>query len=108
MNHQRFCDVLCRGLTLCIQEIKTELDNGLVAEPERPSFEKCLAELNQTLAKLRDAQTGRSVIMDQTFWFNLDDALYALEEAPHLVGAAEIERLREAILDWQGGRLVAA
>ena len=105
MNHQRFFDVLCRGLTLCIEEIKTELDNGLIAEPARPSFEKCLAELNETLMKLRDAQAGRSVITDQTFWFNLDDALYALEEA--FAGAAEIEWVRDAILDWQGGRLAA-
>ena len=107
MNHQRFCDVLCRGLTLCIHEIKTELDNGLVAEPERPRFEKCLAELNETLAKLRDTQAGSSVITDQTFWFNLEDALYAVEEAPDFVGAAEIERMREAILEWQAGRLAA-
>jgi hypothetical protein len=76
MNHLRFFDVLCHGLTLCIDEIKAELANGLVAEPERPSFAKCLAELNDTLAKLQDAQAGRSVATDQTFWFNLDDALY--------------------------------
>jgi hypothetical protein len=107
MNSQRFFDVLCRGLTLCIEEIKTELASGLVAEPERPSFDKCLAELNDTLAKLKDAQAGRSVATDQTFWFNLDDALYALEEAPHFVGADKIERAREAALDWQVGRLAA-
>jgi len=82
------------------------LKYGLIAEPERPSFDKCLADLNETLAKLQDAQAGRSVTTDQTFWFNLDDALYALEEVPHL-GAAEIERAREAILDWQDGRLAA-
>jgi len=81
------------------------LKYGLIAEPERPSFDKCLADLNETLAKLQDAQAG-PVTTDQTFWFNLDDALYALEEAPHL-GAAEIERAREAILDWQDGRLAA-
>ena len=79
---------------------------GLIAEPERPSFDKCLADLNETLAKPQDAQAGRSVTTDQTFWVNLDDALYALDEAPHL-GAAEIERAREAILDWQDGRLAA-
>lgn len=106
MNDQRFFDVLCRGLTLCIEEIEADLNNGLIAGPERPSFEKCLAELNETLAKLQDAQAGRSVATDQTFWFNLDDALYALEEVPDL-GAAEIERVREAMLDWKGGRLAA-
>jgi len=45
--------------------------------------------------------------MDQTFWFNLDDALYALEEAPHFAGVAEIERVHEAILEWRDGKLAA-
>src|SRR5215471_15754560 len=107
MNRQRFFDTLCRGLTLCIEEISEELASGLVAGPERPGFEKCLAELNETQAKLRQAQAGVAVTMDQTFWFNLDDALYALEEAPHFAGAAEIERVREAILEWQDGKQAA-
>ena len=107
MNYQRFFEVLCRGLTLCIEEIKAELGSGLVAAPERPSVEKCLAELNETRTKLRQAEAGVMVPLDQTFWFNLDDALYALEETPHFAGAVEIERVREAILEWQGGRLAA-
>src|SRR5215471_14648838 len=108
MNRQRFFDTLCRGLTLCIEEICEELAGGLVAGPERPGVEKCLAELNETQAKLRQAEAGGMVTMDQTFWFNLDDALYALEETSHFAGAVEIEHVREAILEWQeDGRLAA-
>jgi len=33
--------------------------------------------------------------------------LYALEEATNFIGAPEIEQVREAILDWQAGRLAA-
>jgi len=35
MNRQRFFDTLCRGLTLCIEEISEELASGLAAGPER-------------------------------------------------------------------------
>jgi hypothetical protein len=102
MNQQRFFDTLCRGLTLCIEEISKELASGLVTGPERGGFEKCLAELNETRAKLRQAQAGVAVSMDQTFWFNLDDALYALEEiTPRFAGADELERVRDRIVDWQ-------
>src|SRR5215831_9002211 len=98
MNRQRFFDTLCRGLALCIEEISEELASGLVAEPACPAPGKCVAELNDTLAKLRQAQAGGTVTMDQTFWFNLDDALYALEERSHFAEAVEIEHVREAIL----------
>jgi len=107
MNRQRFFDTLSRGLTLCIEEISEELASGLITGPERPGFEKCLAELNETQAKLRQAEGGVAITMDQTFWFNLDDALYALEDASHFAGAAEIERVHEAILEWQDGKLAA-
>jgi hypothetical protein len=103
---QRFFEILCRGLTLCTDEITNELANGLVPEPERCAIDKCLTGLNHTLLKLREAQAGRVVITDEAFWYNLDDALYALEET-HLAGTAEIEWVREAILEWQHRRLAA-
>ena len=56
MDRQRFFEILCHGLTLCIDEIAKELTAGLVAESERPSVTKCLAELRDTQAKLWQAQ----------------------------------------------------
>jgi len=53
-------------------------------------------------AKLRQAQAGSSITTDQTFWYNLDDALYALEETPaRFAGAGELEQVRERIIHWQ-------
>ena len=102
MDRQRFFEILGHGLTLCIDEIANELTAGLVAESERPSVTKCLAELRDTQAKLWQAQAGSSITIDQAFWYNLDDALYALEEiTPRLSDAAELERVREGIVDWQ-------
>ncbi len=34
MDRQRFCEVLCHGLTLCIDEIANELTTGLGAIAE--------------------------------------------------------------------------
>ena len=102
MDRQRFCEVLCHGLTLCIDEMSSELTAGRVAESERPSLTKCLAELRDTQAKLRQVLAGRLITTDQAFWYNLDDALYALEEmTPGLADVAELERVREGIVDWQ-------
>jgi hypothetical protein len=101
MDRQRFFEVLCHGLTLCINEISNELIAGLVAESERPSVTKCLAELRDTQAKLRQVQAG-SITTDQAFWYNLDDALYALEEiTPRFAGADELEQVRDRIIHWQ-------
>jgi hypothetical protein len=102
MDRQRFCEVLCHGLTLCIDEMSSELAAGRVAEAERPSVTKCLGELRDTQARLRQVLAGRSITTDQAFWYNLDDALYALEEiTPGLADAAQLERVREGIVDWQ-------
>ena len=102
MDRQRFFEVLCHGLTLCINEIANELTAGPVAESERPSVTKCLADLRDTQAKLRQAQAGSSITTDQAFWYNLDDALYALEETPpRFAGADELEQVRERIIHWQ-------
>jgi hypothetical protein len=101
MDRQRFFEVLCHGLTLCINEISNELTAGLVAESGRPSVTKCLAELRDTQAKLRQVQVG-SITIDQAFWYNLDDALYALEEiTPRFAGADELEQVRDRIIHWQ-------
>ena len=75
MDRQRFCEVLCHGLTLCIDEMSSETTAGRVAVSERPSLTKCLAELRDTQAKLRQVLAGRSISTDQAFWYNLDDAL---------------------------------
>ena len=102
MDRQRFFEVLPSGLTLCIKEISDELANGLVRESEREAFAKCRVELEDTHAKLRHAQTGGQVITDQTFWYNLDDAIYALEEmTPRFVGIDELEQVHEKIVRWQ-------
>jgi hypothetical protein len=102
MDRQRFFEILCHGLTLCINEIANELTAGPVAESERPSVTKCLADLRDTQAKLRQAQAGSSITTDQAFWYNLDDALYALEETPpRFAGADELEQVRERIIYWQ-------
>jgi hypothetical protein len=102
MDRQRFFEVLCHGLTLCINEIANELTAGLVLESGRPTVTKCLADLRDTQAKLRQAQAGSSIITDQAFWYNLDDALYALEETPpRFAGADELEQVRESIIHWQ-------
>jgi len=45
-------------------------------------------------------------IIDEPFCYNLDDAVYALEET-HLAGTAEIDCVRETILEWQHGQLAA-
>jgi hypothetical protein len=102
MDRQRFFEILCHGLTLCINEIANELTAGPVAESERPSVTKCLADLRDTQAKLRQAQAGSSITTDQAFWYNLDDALYALEETPpRFAGADELEQVHERIIHWQ-------
>lgn len=102
MDRQRLFEVLCHGLTLCINEMSNELTVGLVAESERPSVTKCLAELRDTQAKIRQVQAGSSITTDLAFWYNLDDALYALEEiTPRFAGADELERVRDRIVDWQ-------
>jgi hypothetical protein len=102
MDPQRFFEVLCHGLTLCINEISNERTAGLVAESERPSVTKSLAELQDTQVKLRQVQAGSSITTDHAFWYNLDDALYALEEiTPRFAGADELEQVRERIIHWQ-------
>jgi len=102
MDRQRFFEILGHGLTLCIDEIANELTAGLVAESERPSVTKCLAELRDTQAKLWQAQAGSSITIDQAFWYNLDDALYALEDIPaRFAGADELKQVRETIIHWQ-------
>src|SRR5437763_14466629 len=102
MDRQRFFEILCHGLPLCIDEIANELATGLVSEAGRPAVTKCLADLRDTEAKLRQAQAGSSITTDQTFWYNLDDALYALEETPaRFAGADELEQVRERIIHWQ-------
>src|SRR5438552_4121753 len=102
MDRQRFCEVLCHGLTLCIDEIANELTAGLVSEAGRPVVIKCLADLRDTEAKLRQAQADSSITTDQTFWYNLDDALYALEETPaRFASADQLEQVRERIIHWQ-------
>ena len=102
MDRQRFCEVLCHGLTLCIDEIANELTTRLVSEAGRPAVTKCLADLRDAQAKLRQVQAGSSITTDQAFWYNLDDALYALEEtSPRFAGADELEQVRERIIHWQ-------
>jgi hypothetical protein len=102
MDRQRFFEILCQDLTLCIGEIANESTAGLVAESERCSVTKCLADLRETQAKLWQAQAGSSITTDQAFWYNLDDALYALEETPpRFAGEDEVEQLRERIIRWQ-------
>jgi len=102
MDRPRFFEVLCHGLTLGINEIANELTAGLVAASERPSVTKCLADLRDTQAKLRQAQAGSSITTDQTFWYNLDDALHALEETPaRFASADQLEQVRERIIHWQ-------
>ncbi len=61
MDRQRFFEILCHGLTLCINEIANELTAGLAAESERPSVTKCVAELRDTQAKLRRRPARRSL-----------------------------------------------
>ena len=68
MDRPRFFEVLCHGLTLGMNEIANELTAGLVAASERPSVTKCLADLRDTQAKLRQAQAGSSSTTDQAFW----------------------------------------
>ena len=102
MDRQRLLEVLSCGLTLCRKEISDELAKGLVRESERAAFANCCVELEDTHAKLRHAQAGGRVIADQAFWYNLDDALYALEEiTPRFADARELEQVREGILHWQ-------
>ena len=82
--------------------MSSELTARRVAESERPSLTKCLTELRDPQAKLGQVLAGRSITTDQAFWYNLDDALYALEEiTPGLADAAQLERVREGIVDWQ-------
>ena len=108
MHRQRLFEILCQGLTLCIDEMSSELAAGRVAEAEHSSLTKCLAQLRDTQTKLRQVLAGRTISPDQAFWYNLDDALYALDEITlGLPDAAELERVREGILDWQN-ELVAA
>jgi hypothetical protein len=48
------------------------------------------------------AQAGSSITTDQAFWYNLDDALYALEDIPaRFAGADELKQVRETIIHWQ-------
>ena len=61
MDRQRFCEVLCHGLTLCIDEMSSELTAGRVAESERPSLAKCLAELTRHASQ---APTGSGRPLD--------------------------------------------
>src|SRR5262249_27898107 len=78
------------------------VDRGARGGIGRPSLTKSLGELRDTQAKLRQVLAGRSITTDQPFWYNLDDALYALEEiAPGLADVAQLERVRVGILDWQ-------
>ena len=66
------------------------------------SVTKSLAELQDTQVKLRQVQAGSSITTDHAFWYNLDDALYALEEiTPRFAGADELEQVRERIIHWQ-------
>ena len=53
MDRQRFFESLCHGLTLCIDENANELTTGLVSEAGRPAVIKCLADLRDAQAKLR-------------------------------------------------------
>ena len=103
MDRQRLCEVLCHGLTLCIDEMSNaSTAAGRAAESEWPRLTKCLDELRDTQAKLQLVLAGRSITTDQAFWFNLDDALYALEEITSVLeDVAELERVREGIADWQ-------
>jgi hypothetical protein len=84
------------------------LTTGLVSEAGRPAVTKCLADLRDTEAKLRQAQAGSSITTHLTFWYNLDDALYALEETPpRFAGADELEQVRERIIHWQNELAIA-
>ena len=60
MDRQRFFEILCHGLTLCIDEIANELTTGLVSEAGRPAVIKCLADLRDTRGEA-SASSGRLV-----------------------------------------------
>lgn len=102
MDRQRFFEFLCHGLTLCINEMSNELSAGVAAESERSGVTKCLVELRATQAKLWQVQAGSSITTDQAFWYNLDDALYALEEiTPRFAGADEVQEVHDGVIHWQ-------
>jgi hypothetical protein len=81
---------------------RERVDGGTYSGIGATQLTKCLADLRDTQAKLRQVQAGSSITTDQAFWYNLDDALYALEEiTPRFAGADELEQVRERIIHWQ-------
>lgn len=102
MDRQRFFEILGHGLTLCIDEIAKELTAGLVAESGATQRHQMCRRTTRYPGEALASSAGSSITIDQAFWYNLDDALYALEDIPaRFAGADELKQVRETIIHWQ-------